>query len=377
MAIIDADGHIIEPVEMFNELPREFYPHRPIPVFMPTDTERGDFNGCWIIEGKTFPTLGRPGHTIFYIPEDERSKNRDAQLGSQTLADMGARLADLDRFKIDIQVVFPTMFLVSSAEDVKLEGALFHAYNTYLARSCAQSNGRLRWVALIPFRDPEAAKQEIRRAKDLGAVGVFTMGLVWDQTLDNSAFFPIYEEAAELDMPICVHLGWASPKVTSVFENGQSFFSSATVPVIWGFISTMGVGLLKRYPKLRIGFLETGSMWVPYAIQQLRRRAKPRSITRPGAGRPSVSSGIDNEYYCDPEEFFRSGRAFVNCEGDEDFDFLLKHLGEDGLMCSSDFPHGDASAEETFVSNWRERTDIPDRVKGKVLGENAARFFRL
>jgi hypothetical protein len=35
----------------------------------------------------------------------------------------------------------------------------------------------------------------------------------------------------------------------------------------------------------------------------------------------------------------------VNCEGDEDFDYLLKHVGEDGLMCSSDFPHGDPSLQ--------------------------------
>jgi len=75
--------------------------------------------------------------------------------------------------------------------------------------------------------------------------------------------------------------------------------------------------------------------------------------------------------------FIREGRVFVNCEGDEDFDYLLKHLGEDGLMCSSDFPHGDPSAEETYVSRWRARTDLPDKVKNKLLGENAARFFAL
>ena len=196
MSIIDADGHIIEPLAMFDELPKEYYGRRPIPVFMPTDTQRGDFNGCWIIEGKTYPNIGGPGNTIFYIPEDARSKARDVSLASQTLADVEARLTDLDRFNIDIQVVFPTMFLVSSAEDVKLEGALFQAYNTYLAGACAKSKGRIRWVALIPFRDSEAALKEMRRARDLGAAGIFTMGMVWDRPLDDPAFFPVYEGAA-------------------------------------------------------------------------------------------------------------------------------------------------------------------------------------
>lgn len=44
MSVIDADGHIIEPEAMFEHLPEEFYPRRPIPVHLPVDTVRGDFN---------------------------------------------------------------------------------------------------------------------------------------------------------------------------------------------------------------------------------------------------------------------------------------------------------------------------------------------
>lgn len=377
MTVIDVDGHVIEPEAMFEALPKEFYPRRPVLVYLPTDTEREDFNGCWIIEGKTYPTMGGRGRTTFFIPGDERSKKMDVRIESQTLADVDARLRDLDRFHIDMEVVFPTMFLASVAEDVKLEGALFQAYNTYLGRACARSSGRLRWVALVPFRAPEASVQEIRRAKELGAVGIFTMGMVWDQTLADPAFFPIYEEAAALGLPICVHLGWSSPPVTNLFTDGQAFFASATIPVIWGFTYTMGAGLLTRFPKLRLGFFESGAEWVPYAIKQLRRRVKPISVIRGQARRPTFGTGLDPGYYRDPEELFRSGRAFVNCEGDEDFDYLLKHLGEDALMCSSDFPHGDPSAEENYVTSWRDRTDVPDRIKEKVLGGNAARFFGL
>jgi predicted TIM-barrel fold metal-dependent hydrolase len=377
MRVIDVDGHIMEPEEMFAELPHEFYPRRPILVFLPKDTLREDFNGCWIIEGKTYPTMGGRGRTTFFVPGDERSKKMDVSIGSQTLADTESRLKDLDRFQIDIQVIFPTMFLVSVVQDVKLEGVLFQAYNSYVARACAKSNGRLRWVALLPFRDQQAAIQEMRRVKELGAGGIFTMGMVWDRTLADPSFLPVYQEAEALDLPICIHLGWASPQVTDLFTDSQAFFASATIPVIWGFTYMMGAGLLNRFPKLRVGFFESGSEWVPYAIKQLRRRVKPPSVIRGKARRPSFATGVDLDYYSDPEEFFRSGRAFVNCEGEEDFDYLLRHLGEDSLMCSSDFPHGDPSAEENFVTRWRERTDLPNQVKGKVLGENAACFFRL
>ena len=378
MTVIDADGHIFEPEAMFEELPREFYPRRPIPVFLPTDTERGERNGCWIIEGKTYPTIGGRGRNTFDVPGSAKMRKRGLSLGSVTLADVAARLADLDRLNIDIQVIFPSMFLVAVGEDVKLEGALFQAYNTYLGRACAESNGRLRWAAPLPFRNPEAAIKEMRRVKEMGAAGIFTMGMVWNQPLTEPAFLPIYEEAAALDLPICVHLGWASPQVTDVFANGDDFFCSATVPVMWGFMFTMGTGLLTLFPKLRLAFMETGASWVPYAIQQLRRRkANVAPIHSQEASYSIPVTEMDPERYRDPAEFFRSGRAIVHSEGDEDFDYLVKHLGEDALVCSSDYPHGDPSAEAGYVTHWRQRTDVSDRFRDKVLGENAARFFSL
>jgi predicted TIM-barrel fold metal-dependent hydrolase len=376
MTVIDCDGHVIESEAIFEELPKEFYAQRPIRVTLPTDTERGDFNACWIIEGKTFPKIGGRGRTTLSVVDAEASKKIDVTTGAQVLAQVDERLKDLDRFSIDVQVMFPTLFLASVAEDVKLETALFQAYNTYVGRVCANSGGRMRWVALVPFRDAEAAVKEIRRASDLGAAGIFSMGTVWDRTLSDRGFFPIYEEAAALDLPLCVHLGWSSPQVTDLFPDAHAFFCSAIIPVIWGFIYTMGAGLLNRFPKLRIGFFEAGSQWVPYAMQQLRRRVQPLTILHKGA-RPALISGIDPEHYRDPEELFRSGRAFVNCEGDDDFRYVIDHIGEDALMASSDYPHGDASSEENYVTHWRERTDVSERVKEKVLGKNAAHFFRL
>jgi predicted TIM-barrel fold metal-dependent hydrolase len=377
MAVIDADGHVIEPEIMFEELPRKLYPRRPVRVLLPVDTERGDFNGCWIIEGKAYPTLGGRGRTLLFTPGDEASKSRDVTIGSQTLEDIEARLKDLDRFHIDMQVVFPSLFLMSLAEDVELEGALFQAYNTFMGQAFSKSRGRIRWVALLPFRDPETAVQEMRRVNKLGAAGIFSMGMVWDRTLADPTFFPIYKEADALDLPICIHFGWPTPQLTGLFGDGRASFCSATVPVMWGFMYTMGAGLLSRFTRLRIGFFETGAAWVPYAIHQLRRSVTSSSVTRRDTGRPRPSTGIDREHYRDPEEFFRSGRAFINCEGDEDFRYLLDHLGEDAMVCSSDFPHGDPSTEENYVIHLRERANLSDRVKEKFLGANAARLFHL
>ncbi len=208
MVVIDADSHIMEPAAMFEHLEREFYPRRPIATFLPPDTPWGESNGVWLLEGKMLPNIGGAGgRTTFYLPGSLRSNRVTATVGEQTLEDVDARLAALDKYQIDQQVIYPTMFLVNAVEDVKLEAALFRAYNSYIAEACARSHGRLHWLALIPFRDPEAAVAEVRRASSQDAAGIFTLGVVYDRHLTDPSFSPVYDAAAELDLPICVHSG--------------------------------------------------------------------------------------------------------------------------------------------------------------------------
>jgi len=376
--VVDADGHVIEGEALFASLDAEFRTQRPLPVTLPTDTPWGDANGVWLIEGKVLPNIGGVGgRTTFSVPGTQRSLKSAASVGDQTLEDVPARLAALDRFGIDRQVMYPTMFLVNAIQNVQLEAALFRAYNTYMADACARSGGRLNWTAPVPFRDPQAAVREIQRVSDLGAAGIFSLGVVFDQHLNDPAFYPLYDAMSELDLPLCVHLGWGAPRVTELFTDSHSFFCSATTPVIWSFVYIMAYGLLGRFPKLRVGFIETGAEWVPYMVNQMRRRFTPPSKITPGI-RPGVGrDAIDRAYYRDPADWFREGRAFVACESEEDLPYLLKHLGEDGLMLASDYPHGDPSADEGFVDEIQRRTDVPDPVKAKLMGGNAARLYRL
>jgi predicted TIM-barrel fold metal-dependent hydrolase len=376
--VIDADGHVIEPEAMFSYLEEGFHPHRPHLVLLPPDTAWGEANGVWLIEGKMLPNIGGVGgRTTFSVPGTNRSLKSAASVGDQTLEDVPARLAALDRFGIDQQVVFPTMFLVNAIQDVRLEAALFRAYNSYMADACARSQGRLNWAAPIPFRDPQAALKEIQRVSDLGAAGIFVLGVVFDRHLNDPEFFSLYDAMSELDLPLCIHLGWGAPKVTELFPDAHSFFCSATTPVIWSFVYVMSYGLLGRFPKLRVGFIETGAEWVPYMVNQLRRRAKPPSKITPQIVQAVGPATIDRAYYRDPADWFREGRAFVACESEEDLPYLLHHLGEDGLMLASDYPHGDPSADEAFVDEIKRREDVPERVKAKLIGGNAARLYRL
>jgi len=379
MKVIDADSHVIEPEQMFATIPPEYCKRRPVALDLPPDTEWGDANRVWLIEGKVMPNIsgrGPAGRTTFLLPGALGSLKRLASQGDQTLEDVPARLSAMDKFNIDVEIVYPTMFLASCVDDVELEAVLFRAYNDWLAAASAKSGGRVHWMALIPFRNPEAAVREVRRVSELGAAGVFTMGVVWDRQLNDPSLFPIYQAMNDENLPLGVHLGWGAPKATELFTDSNAFFCSATIPVIWGFTYVMSHGLLNRFPKLRVGFIESGSEWVPYAINQLRRRHRPPTVIRPGQGLVG-GPAVDPNLYRDPVDWFQEGRAFVACEPEENLPYLVNYLGEDGLMLASDYPHGDPSADEPFVDKIRSRDDVSERVKQKMLGENAARFYRL
>ena len=125
MRILDADGHIWESEAMFANVEEEFYPRRPVATTLPVDTDAGDSNRAWIIESKVAPRFSGRGLTFPpSFPGSPAAESRRATLGAQTLENVEERLKGMDEFGIQEQVVFPTLFLESVVEDVRLEAAL-------------------------------------------------------------------------------------------------------------------------------------------------------------------------------------------------------------------------------------------------------------
>jgi len=353
---IDADGHVEESTAMFSRLEEEYYPRRPLPLGFGQDTIYGPNNAVWYLDGRTYPKLVGQGGFRFATPTImEQAKRKSASIPAQELTDVQGRLKDFDSAGIQKQVVYPTMFLVTTTDDVKLEAALFRAYNNFMADACGQSGGRIRFAALVPIRDVEESKKELRRAKGLGAVSVMLLGVAWDKSLGDEALYPFYEEAARLDMPVCIHFGWGCPAITGAFNSNESF-NSAILPVVMGFHSILKSGVLEEFPKLKFAFLEAGSQWVPYVMHQLKRGNK---VSR------------------DPADYFREGRVYVACEADEDIEGVIKSTGEDSLVVASDYPHSDASHEDNVVEAIMRREDLSLPVKEKILSGNPQRLYQI
>ena len=79
----------------------------------------------------------------------------------------------------------------------------------------------------------------------------------------------------------------------------------------------------------------------------------------------------------DPIEYFRTGRVFVTCEADEDINGVAEIIGEDSFILGSDYPHGDPSRQEDMVGEFRERSDLSQKLVEKMLCDNPRRLYGL
>ena len=264
----------------------------------------------------------------------------------------------MDRLGIDTQVIYPTLFLVYLTEDVDLEIALCKAYNRYMWEVEEKGQGRLRWNAILPFGSIDESVKEMRLAKEHGAVGIFFRGMEGERTLDDPYFFPVYEEANSLELPICIHTGSGCPTLTNMFnlERNHTFAHGRVLP-IFAFRDIIHNRIPEMFPKLRFGFIEASAGWVPFLLHILRRLLKQQF---------KFDSSV---------ELFQKYRLFVACEADEDIPYLIRHMGEDNIIIGSDYGHNDPSFEPELAQTIRSREDLSPAIADKILCENPKHLY--
>ena len=348
MTRVDADAHVDETEATWEYLTDSEEAFRPITADPGKPTAANDLrpHRLWIIDGHTKLRRWR---------DDERTGTVKA---TRELADVDARLRHMDTLNIDVQVLYPTLFLGGMTARPEVELALTRSYNRWIAAATEPSHGRLRWVALLPMMSMDAALAELHWAKDHGACGVLKKGIECGRSAADPYFFPLYDEASRLDIPICIHTGTGNPPDRDGAQLSTKFNAiSAFTDLVMG-------GVPERFPDLRTGWIETGASWVPFLAADL--AAKHAKLTF----RPFDSN----------EDLFRNYRFFVACDSSDDLPNILQFGTEDSLVVGTDYTHADQSAELDALDIVEDRAAkeiIPAEVARKIVDDNPRRFYGL
>jgi len=366
LPVIDCDSHVEECEATWQHLDKRYWHRRPIHLDLHGTPGRSAQDSYWLIDGRTHPRPEGLAATIGGSPPSSTlGRSKSFSLASQTLDDVSARLADMDELGIQISVLFPTATLTHLTEDARYEAALMRSYNTWLAERCRQAPDRLKFGALVPLRSPEDAIAEVKRAKELGAVCVFSMGTAGEKMLDDESLDPVYEAMIRQGLPFTVHVGWSHPGLTASCNDLYAGFTvSFTLPVLMGFFSITAGGVLDRHPGLKVAFMEAGGDWLPFWVHRLDQYHPLTSAL----GRP-----VSNHK---PSDYLKTGSIYFSVEGDEaGVPEVVNLLGEDHVMSSADIPH--AEAREKHLEVMARREDLSAHVREKILTHNPARFYGL
>lgn len=272
----------------------------------------------------------------------------------------------LDKTGLEYSVLYPT-FGLAYGQIVFPHWALGYAraYNNWLYEKYLKANPRLKGMALIPLQDIPSAVAELRRAvRELGMLGAMLPSNGLKRHLSAKEFWPVYEEAANLDCALAVHGG----SYSDLGFNSFTVFPATRAlgmpfPLMIAMTGMIVDGVFDAFPRLRVGFLEGGTSWIPLVVDRLERELE--------------YGGLRLEKK--PEEYFRSGRLFVGCEGNEEaLSYSVERVGPEPFMFASDFPHeitmGNCMEE---INEILERSDLKDEHKSAILGDNARRFYGL
>jgi predicted TIM-barrel fold metal-dependent hydrolase len=438
--VIDADSHKIENPVIFLDYIEPRYRTRVRPV---TD----QYGEARIAITDRNPRTGAADFVRLYPQPDGFGKGAYRAYHPETA--MGAlfnrvRLQHMDREGIDVQVIYGSLTLaLASLIDAELAVALCRAYNNYIRDDCEPHRSRLVPVGVLPLQDvPEAVREMRRCVEELGMPAVSIApnvpmphpqapeaypGIRAPQHLSDPRFYPLYETAQALQIPIGIH---GSPGVY-LCGGASDQVDTFTLVHIFGHrsqqqmaIATLVMdGVLERFPEVRFGFLEAGCGWLPdlihalhehwekrvrdftvdyhlpptrFALEAMRDRNRARvGFFRKVVNLASFARGrsrqhgngvaaVDTYLYehrqlqRNPEEYFARGQVFVTFEPDDPAPVYLRTalgaVGERLAGWSVDYGHWDGVLADC-VKRVSENPSIDADYARRLLSANTLAFY--
>jgi predicted TIM-barrel fold metal-dependent hydrolase len=277
----------------------------------------------------------------------------------------GTRLKDMDEAGVDFQVISHS---APSVQKLDAETAVRMApiVNDRLHVAIGAYPTRFGGFATIPTPDPKAAADELERAvTKLGFKGAMIHGMTNGRFNDEPFFWPIYERAQELDVPIYFHPSAPNPAVIEAYYKEYVEKYPMILRAAWGFTvetATQGLrlvlsGVFDKYPKLKVifGHLGEGLPFLQWRINM--------TMERDNKGGRGFRDVFSEHFYVTTSGFW-SDPALLLC---------VQELGVDHILFSVDWPF----APNKPATEWLHRIPLSAEDRAKIANGNARRLLKL
>lgn len=203
--------------------------------------------------------------------------------------DVDRRLAEMDRLRVDVQLVSPTDVFYQYDRDPAVTERIAHEANEEIAGMVRDHPDRFMGLGTLPMQDVDRAVVGLTRGMaELGLTGFMVDDHVNGVTYDDERFEPLWEAAEGLGAYLLIH----QYQPTTVALRTEKYFllnsignlSDRTIT----FASFVYGGVLDRHPGLTVCLCHGGG-YVPYALDRLDKgwevwpELRGRSTDRPSA----------------------------------------------------------------------------------------------
>lgn len=373
--VIDADGHINEPLDLWEKYLEPQYRDRTLRIRPGPD-------------GLDHLEIG--GKRSRYFNAEILSRGRSMGLNFEERAaraqvpyrdsipfggnDPKERLQLLDYEGLVKAVIYPTISLEWETEvtDLDLAMAYCRAYNRWVVDFCSDSSGRLIPIAHISLgEDGTTAAQELERAVKAGCKGAFMAPYtITDKAHGHRDYDLFWATAQELGVPIAIH-PVAEPPNRRVYQRFREMYRWGEwwVDVLGGqgpqqaFLAFFQYGLFDRFPNVKVVMLESGAGWIGHMLDRM-------DAAYETALGPSVPLK-------EKPSFYFQRQCWISADPDEKaLAYLIDYIGPDKFFWATDYPHDDhtqgyIAALENLVA------PLSERARRGILGENVARVYGL
>jgi predicted TIM-barrel fold metal-dependent hydrolase len=365
---MDADGHIIEPPDLWQTYIEPKFRDRALRVDY-------DADGLEVVVIDNKPhELTAPGYPSILAAmgmPDLGAVMMDPNSTMLSVAPFGStdpaeRIRLLDAEGIETAALYTTMGLCwdSAIEEPALAQAHSTAYNRWICEFCSGSD-RLVAMAHLSLTDPAAAARELHRAVGEGARGGYVAPFTPDaRPLGHPDNDPLFAAAQELGVPIGIHPmvepQWTKGTRMGVWSDVKNFNLVFSVTAADGvrhqFASLFEFAVLDRFPRLKVIVLEAGGGWIGYYLDRMDAVVAHTALAR----------GTMKKL---PSEYFREN-VWISCDPDErTIPALAARFGAERFVWASDFPHVDHSPE--YIADLEELIGLfPEKDRRGFAGDN-------
>jgi len=283
----------------------------------------------------------------------------------ERIDDLGAlRLKEMDEAGIDLQVLshsIPGLQGVDAATGVPLARRV----NDRLHEAVQRHPTRFAGFAALPTADPRGAADELERCvTKLGFKGAMVNGLTDHRFHDDERFWPIYERAQALDVPIYLHPALPQQSVIEAYYKEYVQKHPGILRAAWGFTvetATQAIrfvlsGVFDAYPGLKIivGHMGEG---VPFYLWRISHGLR-------GSMKEKTFRDIFCEHFWITTSGFFSDPALVCC---------MMEMGIDRILFSVDYPF----MENPPGAEWIKTLPLSREDQEKLLNGNARKLLKL